>query len=120
MNILTSPINNKLNIKSTSNPTNVIIEPIGAEQDIYVQTPSNLSGIDVKDINAVKQITVETGKEYDKTDVPTYTGVTEATPSTERQVFNTAGKVVLKNFVVNPIPSNYGLVTWNGSVLTVS
>jgi hypothetical protein len=35
-------------------------------------------------------------------------------------VLATAEKVVTRNIVINPIPSNYGLITWNGSTLTVS
>lgn len=50
----------------------------------------------------------------------TYTGATEVTPTQYTQVLNTNGKMVITNITVNPIPSNYGLVTWNGSVLTVS
>lgn len=53
-------------------------------------------------------------------DLPTYTGETVITPSTAEQVLNTADKVVTRNIVINPIPSNYGLITWNGSTLTVS
>ena len=53
-------------------------------------------------------------------DLPTYTGVTEATPTTAEQVLDTSNKVVTRNIVINPIPSNYGLITWNGSTLTVS
>lgn len=53
-------------------------------------------------------------------DSPTYTGETVITPSTAEQVLNTADKVVTRNIVINPIPSNYGLITWNGSTLTVS
>lgn len=49
-----------------------------------------------------------------------YTGVTEVIPTTSTQTLNTAGLVVRQNIVVNPIPSNYGLITWNGAVLTVS
>ena len=53
-------------------------------------------------------------------DLPTYTGVTEVTPTTAEQVLDTSNKVVARNIVINPIPSNYGLITWNGSTLTVS
>ncbi len=53
-------------------------------------------------------------------DLPVYTGTTEITPSTTEQVLATAEKVVTRNIVINPIPSNYGLITWNGSTLTVS
>ena len=53
-------------------------------------------------------------------DLPTYTGETVVTPSEAEQVLATADKVVTRNIVINPIPSNYGLITWNGSTLTVS
>lgn len=51
---------------------------------------------------------------------PAYTGPTEITPTRETQTLETAYKSVLTNIVVKPIPENYGLITWNGSVLTVS
>lgn len=53
-------------------------------------------------------------------DLPVYDGITEITPSNQAQVLQTSNKALTRNIVVNPIPSNYGLVTWNGSVLTVS
>lgn len=49
-----------------------------------------------------------------------YHGTYEATPSSEVQVFPTESKMMEHDFIVNPIPSNYGLITWNGSTLTVS
>ncbi len=53
-------------------------------------------------------------------DLPVYTGQTEVTPSEETQTLQTANRTVLQNIVINPIPSNYGKITWNGSTLTVS
>lgn len=53
-------------------------------------------------------------------DMDYYEGSYEATPSSEEQIFVTGNKTMLQNFVVKPIPSNYGLITWNGSYLTVS
>ena len=53
-------------------------------------------------------------------DVDVYDGVTEVTPSTEMQVLPTRKKTVTNNIIINPIPSNYGLVTWDGSRLTIS
>lgn len=55
-----------------------------------------------------------------RSDYPFYTGPTEVTPTNETQTLETQGKVVLSSIVVNPIPSNYGLITWNGAALTVS
>lgn len=53
-------------------------------------------------------------------DHPTYEGSYEVTPSTSAQTIDTASKVMARNLVVNPIPSNYGLITWDGTKLTVS
>ena len=52
--------------------------------------------------------------------VPAYTGETTITPSEETQVLETSGKQVMVDIIVEPIPQNYGLITWNGSTLTVS
>lgn len=49
-----------------------------------------------------------------------YEGDYEVTPSQETQVLNTQNKLMRNNVTINPIPSNYGLITWNGGVLTVS
>lgn len=49
-----------------------------------------------------------------------YHGPTTITPSGETQILNTAGLLVTEDLTINPIPSNYGLITWNGSTLTVS
>lgn len=49
-----------------------------------------------------------------------YHGEYEVTPSAETQTLATQGKNLEQDIVINPIPSNYGLITWNGSTLTVS
>lgn len=49
-----------------------------------------------------------------------YEGPYEATPTRETQTFTTQGFSMSQDFVVNPIPSNYGLITHDGSILTVS
>lgn len=53
-------------------------------------------------------------------DLPVYDGITEVTPSNQAQVLQTSSKALTRNIVINPIPSNYGLITWNGNTLTVS
>ena len=53
-------------------------------------------------------------------DYPDYEGETTFTPSVEMQTIPTAHTVLLSDITINPIPSNYGLITWNGSTLTVS
>lgn len=49
-----------------------------------------------------------------------YTGEYTITPTAEAQVLATDHLVMAQNVIINPIPSNYGLITWNGSTLTVS
>lgn len=49
-----------------------------------------------------------------------YTGDYEVSPSTETQTLLTKHLRMTDNVVINPIPQNYGLITWNGSYLTVS
>ena len=49
-----------------------------------------------------------------------YEGEYEVTPSAETQTLPTEARVLGRDITIAPIPSNYGLITWNGSVLTVS
>lgn len=49
-----------------------------------------------------------------------YTGATTVTPTQETQTLSTLGKIIPTDITINPIPSNYGLITWDGAVLTVS
>lgn len=51
---------------------------------------------------------------------PTYDGPTEFTPTQETQTVLTARRVLLENITINPIPQNYGLITYNGNIITVS
>lgn len=51
---------------------------------------------------------------------PAYTGTYEVTPSSETQTLDTDSFYMTGNIIINPIPDNYGLITWNGSTLTVS
>ena len=48
-----------------------------------------------------------------------YQGSYEITPSDQTQLIDCGGLGSLRDFVINPIPSNYGRITWDGSVLTV-
>lgn len=49
-----------------------------------------------------------------------YKGAYEFTPTRETQVISIDHKEALQDITINPIPQNYGLITYNGSVLTVS
>lgn len=52
--------------------------------------------------------------------VEEYTGAYEFTPAQETQIIEIVNKKAIADITINPIPSNYGLITWNGTVLTVS
>lgn len=49
-----------------------------------------------------------------------YGGSYEFTPTDTTQTILINGMTARENIIINPIPSNYGLVTWNGSTLTIS
>ena len=49
-----------------------------------------------------------------------FTGDYTVTPSAEEQVLETKNLRMTDNITINPIPNNYGLITWDGSTLTVS
>lgn len=50
----------------------------------------------------------------------TYHGSYEFTPSQEAQTIPIENQRAEHDIIINPIPNNYGLITWNGAVLTVS
>lgn len=49
-----------------------------------------------------------------------YEGAYEVTPSESTQVLSTASRMLASDLTINPIPSNYGLITYNGSTILVS
>ena len=51
---------------------------------------------------------------------PPYEGAYSVTPSASAQTLATEGRVMEHDVEIGAIPSNYGLITWNGSVLLVS
>lgn len=52
--------------------------------------------------------------------VDVYEGPYEATPTQFTQTLSTEGFTMAQDVIIHPIPSNYGLITYNGSILTVS
>lgn len=49
-----------------------------------------------------------------------YHGATEVVPSSETQTLPTANRMLTEDIVIDPIPNCYGLITYNGSTITVS
>lgn len=81
----------------------VIKRPSGAASAVIVRPGLNAS------------ISISGGKSY-----PLYEGEYAFAPTTEEQTISTKGFALLDNITIAPIPNNYGLITWNGSTLTVS
>ena len=74
--------------------------------------------IDAAPSSASASLTTPVIKEY--IDAPAYEGSYEISPTDETQTLNCANYRMLQNLVINPVPSNYGRIDWNGSYLTVS
>lgn len=74
------------------------------------------------DLSLLHQATADAGIVYMKRDFryPVYDGPTVFEPGPEPQVLETRNTVLLENITINPIPQNYGRITWNGNTLTVS
>ena len=49
-----------------------------------------------------------------------YQGSYDITPGPEAQILATSDKLLTQGIIIEPIPSNYGLITTDGSVITVS
>ena len=49
-----------------------------------------------------------------------YDGPYEATPTEAAQTFATTGKLMVREFTVNPIPTNYGRITYDGTTIHIS
>lgn len=49
-----------------------------------------------------------------------YHGSYDIIPGSEAQILETGEHWLPDNIIIEPIPNNYGLITWDGSVITVS
>ena len=53
-------------------------------------------------------------------DTDYYTGSYTYTPDETTQIVQISGLLAAQDITINPIPSDYGHIAWDGSVLTVS
>ena len=51
---------------------------------------------------------------------PPYEGRYTVTPTAETQILETKHYRMTENIVINPIPSDYGRITWSGAGIRVS
>ena len=59
------------------------------------------------------------GGEIYSVETPPYEGEYIVTPNENTQTLETRGKRLAQNVIVEPIPQNYGRISYSGSVITV-
>lgn len=83
---------------------------------VTIGTPAVSVSVNPGSVNA--ELGLPVVKEYPE--IPVYDGPLSVTPSGEAQTLQTKNLRVMADITIDPIPQNYGLITWNGSFLTVS
>ena len=79
-------------------------------------TPVRLKIVDSDEVRFTQDQYIKIrGGDYDR-----YEGPYEFTPTEETQTAAINNMVATDNITINPIPTNYGKITWNGSVIRVS
>lgn len=86
--------------------------------DVDVIETSVIVDVDIQETTVLVPAEVDT--KIVVSNIPDYVGEYDITPSPETQVLEMADMKATRNVIVAPIPNNYGLITYNGSVLTVS
>lgn len=51
--------------------------------------------------------------------IPSYHGIFDITPGDAPQIVECSGLLMPQNIIVNPVPSNYGRIEWDGVSLSV-
>lgn len=88
-------------------------QPDGVNFDIYSGVPATDLEATVDEVN----FTVASGEPIFP---DSYKGRSTITPTEEVQTLPTKGLMMTSDVIVNPIPKNYGLITYNGSTITIS
>ena len=113
-------------ITATFNPRCITVSVAEKKVSVSASTPQITATYKPKSVAtsvSEKRLSVSTGLPIVKVygdERPPYDGEYNITPTNQEQVLETVGKRMLQNVKVAPIPSNYGLITWDGSTLTVS
>lgn len=89
-------------------------EPIVLDVEISEQYDMDVAGNDGYEVNTDSKIVIN------KIGSDPYEGEYVITPSGAMQILEIKNKTAAQNITIQPIPQNYGLITWNGSILTVS
>lgn len=98
-----------------------LIEVTDGELEVFiVDGEAELLTVTDGDINLISAVDGEVIEVYKVSQNDYYYGEYEFTPTANTQVVDCENLTMTRNVVINPIPSNYGLITWNGSFLRVS
>lgn len=92
------------------------LEPITV--DLTVEDTACRYALEVEETSVAFDVDVDSAIVFDTH--PFYEGSYTVNPGAENQTLQTAGKIMSENLTVRKIPRSYGLITWNGSFLTVS
>lgn len=88
--------------------------------DLAVDVSQTVYAFTIESNNEALTMTTDSAINVTIIDTPEYQGVYTVTPSAHPQTLLTADLKCTQDIIVNPIPSNYGLITWNGTAITVS
>lgn len=94
----------------TENRKRVRVTVAGQQRAALIRAPAQA---------VVRTVTVD-ALPVRRVDTDPYEGPYEVTPGPAAQVLLTNGLRMTANVTINPIPNNYGLITWDGSKLRVS
>ena len=96
-------------MNATSNPIVVPMTVAESTQQVKLDVVASVESFALGLATAIQVVTGEH-----------YAGSVEFTPSAEEQVIHTEGLFVDDPITIKAIPNNYGLITWDGSAITVS
>lgn len=92
---------------------NTIIVPLSVTESNVILPLNISSNTELIPMELETKIVIEERKEY-------YEGSYDIIPTGEVQTLSTAELSMHENLVIEPIPQNYGLITWDGYHLIVS
>ena len=107
----------KIQVNIDTQQLNINIQPSALK--IKFDTPT-INGQICTDVQFLSQTQIVRDISEEGSNIESYTDSYMITPTQSTQVLFTNNKYMKDNLIINPIPKNYGLVTWNGSYLTIS
>ncbi len=120
---VTAVLIGSVSVQASLLDSTVLVTPsIGAEVDVTAEVSGSFftASADVRDAAIEVSADLSTPVVRYNQDVDYYTGPFQFTPTQETQTVSIREMMATQDITINPIPSNYGLITWDGRALTVS